>query len=153
MHVAYLSQDGMETTRIKQLCTAFAVLVLLALAISAYAQTDTGAIVGIVQDKGYARIPAATVDVTDTATGVTRSYVTSGQGEYQALQLIPGVYSVTVKHAGFQIEVRQNITLNVQDRIEVDFSLGVSADQQQVVVNENTVELQTQSAEVNGVMP
>jgi hypothetical protein len=153
MHVAYLSQDGMETTRIKQLCTAFAVLVLLALAISAYAQTDTGAIVGIVQDKGYARIPAATVDVTDTATGVTRSYVTSGQGEYQALQLIPGVYSVTVKHAGFEIEVRQNITLNVQDRIEVDFSLGVSADQQQVVVNENTVELQTQSAEVNGVMP
>ena len=152
MHATDLSLQKMGITRIVQVCIAFAVLLTLA-TISARAQTDTGAIVGFVQDKSNARVPAVTVDVANTATGVTRSYLTNGDGEYEALQLIPGLYSVTVKHAGFQTAVRKNITVNVQDRIQVDFSIGVSADQQQVVVNETSVELQTQSAEVNGIMP
>ena len=144
--------EEIMTTRIRNIFAAFALLLTLG-TVSAYAQTDTGAITGIVQDKSSARIPAATVDVTNTATGVTTTYVTNGSGEYNALQLIPGIYSVTVKHAGFQTSVRQSITINPQDRVQVDFSIGVSAVEQQVVVNETTVELQTQSAEVSGVMP
>jgi hypothetical protein len=119
----------------------------------AVAQTDTGAIVGIVQDSSGARIAGATVEVADKATGVIHSTVTGSDGQYQALQLIPGIYQVTVKHAGFSTTVRDNISVDVQDRIQVDFAVGVSGEQQQVVVNETAAELQTQSAEVNGVMP
>jgi len=144
--------EGIMIARMKNIGAAFAVLLTLG-TISAYAQTDTGAITGIVQDKSSARIPSATVDVTNTATGVTLTYVTNGSGEYYAQQLIPGMYNVTVKHAGFQTEVRQSIAINPQDRIQVDFSIGVSSVEQQVVVNESTVELQTQSAEVSGLMP
>ena len=104
MHATDLSLQKMGITRIVQVCIAFAVLLTLA-TISARAQTDTGAIVGFVQDKSNARVPAVTVDVANTATGVTRSYLTNGDGEYEALQLIPGLYSVTVKHAGFQTAV------------------------------------------------
>jgi carboxypeptidase family protein/TonB-dependent receptor-like protein len=132
----------------------FTTLVFLAAAvIPVRAQTDTGAIVGVVQDKSNARIAGASVDVTDDAMGVTRSYATNGDGEYEALQLIPGVYSVSVKHAGFGNSVRKGVTVNVQDRVQVDFVLTVSGEQQQIVVTETTAELQTQSAEVAGVMP
>ena len=53
-------------------------------------------------------------------------------------------------HAGFGTAVRKGITVNVQDRVQVDFVIGVSSVQQQVVVTETTAELQTQSAEVAG---
>jgi hypothetical protein len=151
MHAIDFSMPRAWTTRIKMICLALALP--FAAIVPVCAQTDTGAIVGIVQDNSNARVPAATVEVTDKATGVVHSYSTNNEGEYQSLQLIPGVYSVTVKHAGFSTAVRDNVTVNVQDRVQVDFTVNVSGEQQQVIVNETAEELQTQSAEVNGVMP
>jgi hypothetical protein len=151
MHALRFSPLGFGIRTARQLSLAIAAL-LATSAISAYAQTDTGSIVGIVQDRSDARIAGTAVDVTNTATGVTRSYITNADGQYLAEQLIPGVYSVTVRHSGFGTIVRQNITVNVQDRVQADFVLSVSSVEQQVVVNEAAVELQTQSAEVNGVM-
>jgi hypothetical protein len=151
MHALTLSLRTIGLTRVRRFSLAAAAL-LMVLAPPAFAQTDTGTIVGIVQDKSNARIAGAAVDVMDTSTGVTHSYVTNSDGQYEAQQLIPGVYRVTVKHAGFNTEVLQNITVNVQDRVQADATLGVSSVQQQVVVNEAAVELQTQSAEVSGVL-
>lgn len=134
-----------------RVCFALAAL-LIAPAIPAVAQTDTGTIVGSVQDQNNDRLPGATVEVTDTATNVMHAYQTNSDGAYQALQLIPGVYSVTVKHEGFSTQVRTAITVNVQSRIQVDFSMKVSSVQQQVVVNEVAAQLQTQSAQVSDVL-
>ncbi len=131
---------------------SFALAPAAALALPAGAQTDTGAIAGIVQDKSNARLPGATVEVTNVATNVTQNYVTNADGIYQALQLIPGTYEVTVRHSGFATQVRQGIVVNVQSRVQVDFSMGVSSVQQQVVVKEVAAQLQTQSAEVNNVL-
>jgi len=151
MRALHFTSPKVWINRSKWACFT-ATFLLTAAAIPVCAQTDTGAIVGVVQDKSNARVAGATVDVTDDATAVTRTYTTNGDGEYQALQLIPGVYSVSVKHAGFGISVRKGVTVNVQDRVQVDFTLVVSGEQQQVVVTESTAELQTQSAEVAGVM-
>jgi len=136
---------------VQRACIALAVLFAVT-AISAFAQTDTGTIVGIVQDKSNARVAGATVNVTDAATSVTRTYTTNGDGEYEAPQLIPGVYNVSVEHAGFGTTIRKGVTVNVQDRVQVDFAIGVSSVQTQVEVAATTAELQTQTAEVNGVM-
>lgn len=131
---------------------ATCVLFAAAAIVPVFAQTDTGAIVGSVMDKNGARLPGATVDVTDTATNVTRSYVTNGNGEYDALQLIPGVYTVTAKKSGFAVQVRKGVTVNVQSRVLVDFTMTVSSVQQQVVVNEAAAHLQTQTAVVDDVL-
>lgn len=151
MHPINFVFPRMAIRAFRQLCLPLAAL-LLATAIPVRAQIDTGAIVGIVQDNTGARLPGATVDVTNMATNVTRSYVTNGEGSYEALQLIPGVYSVTVKKSGFATKVQQNITVNVQSRVPVDLSMTVSSEKQQVVVNETAAQLQTQSAEINGVL-
>ena len=142
---------GLALRIARRVCFALAVL-SVALALPAGAQTDTGAIAGIVQDKSNARLPGAAVEVTNVATNVSQNFVTNADGIYQALQLIPGTYTVTVKHSGFATQIRQGVTVNVQSRVEVDFSMGVSALQQQVVVREAAVHLQTESAEVTNIL-
>jgi hypothetical protein len=139
------------TARFALVCFALVALLVVS-AVPAFGQTDTGAIVGVVQDQSNAHVPGAKVRVTDTATGVSHTYVTNGDGEYEALQLIPGLYSVSVSHAGFATAVRDKINVQVQGRNQVDFVIGVGAVQQNVVVSESTAVLQSQSAEVTVVL-
>ena len=149
MH-GFESSQKRAVTWVKQACLALCLTWMTA--IGSYAQTDTGSIVGTVQDKSGARVAGASVEVMDAATGVTRSYTTNSDGEYVAVQLIPGTYTVTVKQSGFSTEVRQNVTVNVQSRLEVDFTLNLTSVHEQVVVNENVAQLQTQSAAVAAVL-
>ncbi|MGA9465952.1 MAG: TonB-dependent receptor [Terracidiphilus sp.] len=116
------------------------------------AQTDTGSIVGTVSDASGAVVPGVEVEITNSATNVTQSVVTNAAGVYQALQLIPGTYNVKVSHAGYTTGIRQGVTVDVQTRAQADFTLTVGNIQQQVQVNTSTEELQTQSAEVVGVI-
>ena len=52
----------------------FALIVLLAIsAVPAFGQTDTGSIVGIVQDPTHAVVIGAEVTITNTATNVSRT--------------------------------------------------------------------------------
>jgi hypothetical protein len=131
----------------------FALVVLLAIsAIQAFGQTDTGSIVGIVQDRTGAVVVGAQVDIINTATNVTRSLVTNTDGSYQALQLIPGVYRVKASRAGYSTSVQDNVRVDVQTRAQVDITLTVGAVSQQVEINASSLLLQTQSAEVSGVL-
>lgn len=140
-------------SRCKRLCFTFCAFLALATACRpVFAQTNTGSIVGTVRDPSGAVIPGAHVDVTNNATNVTMSFVTNADGEYQALQLIPGVYSVKGTNPGYSVEVRPNITVFVQSRIQVDFALAIGKVQQQVQVTANSQLLQTQSAAVTGVL-
>ena len=127
-------------------------LLLLAAAIPGLAQTDTGSIVGTVRDSSGVVIAGAKVDITDTATAVTRTLATNGDGEYQALQLIPGNYTIKASQSGFATAVRENVTINVQTRAQVDFQLTVGAVTTEIQVGASSQLLETQSAEVSGVL-
>ena len=152
MQTADLSAQRMKWNA-HTVLACFALVVLLAIsAIPAVGQTDTGSIVGIVQDPTRAVVTGAQVKITNTATNVTRTLVTNADGSYQALQLIPGVYKVTVSHAGYSTSVQDNVTVDVQTRAQVDITLTVGSVSQQVEINSSSQLLQTQSAEVNGVL-
>jgi hypothetical protein len=136
----------------RQMRTFVASILCVLAVLPVFAQTDTGSIVGTVRDPKGAVVPGAEIDLTNTATNVTTTFVTNADGGYQALQLIPGVYNVKATHPGYSVEVRPNITINVQTRAQVDFALAIGTVQEQVQVSENTQLLQTQSAEVSGVL-
>ena len=127
MQVTDLSRQRMMwNARTVSVC--FALIVLLAIsAVPAFGQTDTGSIVGIVQDPTHAVVIGAQVDIINTATNVTHSFVTNTDGSYQALQLIPGVYRVKASHAGYSTSVQDNVTVNVQTRAQVDITLTVGS--------------------------
>src|SRR5712664_3935515 len=83
-------------TRIRAVPVTLIVLIaLLTAQTSARAQVNAGRIVGTVSDPSHAIVPHATVVVTDIATGLSVTVITSERGDYVVTPLNPGVYRVT----------------------------------------------------------
>jgi hypothetical protein len=143
-------QSSRKETLILMLGLGVAILSLPSL--PAFAQIDTGAIVGTVRDTSGAVVPNAAVKVTNMATGITIQVTTNKSGEYLATPLIPGTYRVEVSSAGFQSEVTDNVVIHVQSRPSVDFTLKVGSVATTVQVESAAPLLQTQTADVGGVV-
>ena len=116
------------------------------------AQIDTGAIVGTVRDSSGGSILKATVVLANSATGIKQNTATNDAGEYQFLALPPGTYSVSTSAPGFGPQVQNNIELHVQSRLSVNFNLKVGQVTEAVEVQASGALLQTQSADVGGVV-
>jgi len=110
-----------------------------------YAQEASGNIVGTVLDATGSLVPNVRVTVTEVATNRSRTVDTNGSGEYQVPYLVPGGYTVTAEHAGFQKMTTSGITLNVSQTVRVDFRLEVGTATQNVEVRADAVQLQTES--------
>ena len=65
----------------------------------AFAQLQSGRIVGTVFDTQKAGIPGATITVTNLATNLARSAVTDSEGNYVVTPLDPGTYNVSCRDA------------------------------------------------------
>lgn len=117
-----------------------------------FAQIDNGTIIGTVQDASGAVVPSADITVTNNATGVVVHLKTNADGTYQALALNPGSYSVTVAAVGLAGQRMDKVEVHVQSRVQVDFVLRVGQVQQQIQVTTAEPLLQTQSADVGGVV-
>ena len=76
---------------------------------SSHAQTPTGTVSGVVTDPASAPVAAARVHLTNLDSGLTRILTTSGEGEYSAAALPPGVYRVTAEATGFSVLERTAI--------------------------------------------
>ncbi len=108
---------------------------------------------GTVQDASGAVVPEVQVLVTNTATGVQKSSVTTGSGEYFIPDLIPGTYNVEATKSGFETKRVENIQLNVDQQAKVDFQLAVGTTKQEVTVAGGSMPLlQTSDASVGTVV-
>ena len=117
---------------------------------SAWAQEAT--VVGTVTDPSGAAVPNASITITNTDTGVTRTLPTSSDGQYVAPDLGIGHYSVRVTAAGFKAAEQKGLTLAVGDRTRIDFKLEVGSAQEQVTVEANAIAVQTDTGEVSNVV-
>ena len=88
---------------------------------AAFAQSDSGRVVGTVTDVSGAAIPGATVTVTNTENGSVRVDKTSASGQLNIAAVPAGNYSARVEAPGFQsqsfnfaVVVTQVQTLNVK---------------------------------------
>jgi hypothetical protein len=135
----------MSGTRFR-LITAFAALVLAATVNPAYAQLDTGSIVGTVTDSSGGVLPGVTVTATQVNTAVATTVITTDKGQYVFPALKIGRYTVAAELSGFRRAVREGIELNVQSRVEANLKLEVGQLSEEVKVTGNTELLQTQTA-------
>ena len=94
---------------------------------SVSAQKFSGQLTGTVSDQQGAAIPDATVTVTQPATGVVRTVMTSGDGNYSIPDLPIGVYRINVTKSGFKATVAENVTINVSSVTRQDISLSIGA--------------------------
>ncbi|MGB9199094.1 MAG: carboxypeptidase-like regulatory domain-containing protein, partial [Terriglobales bacterium] len=108
----------------KAIRLALFVAVLLFLASSLLlAQGSEGRILGTIADVSGAAISGATITVTNTATGVSRTTASSKAGEFVVPQLEAGPYSVKIQAKGFATVDRTGIHLEVAKDVRVDVQL------------------------------
>src|SRR5215813_12602576 len=124
----------------------------LFLSLSLWAQVEQGSLVGVITDPQRAPVASAAVEFQSLTTNVKRSTVTNASGEYNSLPLQPGRYSVTVRQAGFR-ERTAEVTLDVGQRLQLDFALELGAVTEQVSVAANAVAVETASSEIGQVRP
>lgn len=101
----------------------------------AAAQETTGTITGVATDTTGAVLPGVTVSVKHVQTGRTQEFVTTETGRYTAPLLQPGQYEVTFTLSGFQPRTVTGIEVHVNDRLEVNGTLGVSGLSESVQVS------------------
>ena len=119
----------------KLLCRGIFSLLLLLMAISfASAQESRGTITGKITDPNGSIIPDATVVIRNLDTNISATIQTNEDGVFVAPLLQPGRYSVSVTGNGFKKSLRDQVILNVGDRLSVDFKLEVGTESQQVTV-------------------
>jgi hypothetical protein len=109
-----------------------AIVIWILLAPSALAQNAQ--ITGLVKDSSGAIIPGATVTARNVDTGLTRTAVTEGSGEYRLPSLPPGRYSVAVELSGFSTETRPDIILIIDQTAILNFTLKPAAIAETVTV-------------------
>jgi outer membrane receptor protein involved in Fe transport len=116
----------------------------------ANAQTDLGNLNGRITDPQGAVVPQATVTITSSDNGFTRTVVTNGVGIYSIPALQAGRYHVTAAKGGFQVSATDTRVI-VGQTIAADFQLAVGAETQTVNVSsvDSSVAIQTESHEMN----
>ena len=130
---------------------ASAVLLLLTPAYSS-AQTDQGAITGVVQDSSGAVISNAQVTAKNIDTGLALETKSNNSGVFVFSPLKIGNYTVSATSTGFQTVSRENLHLDAQQRLNLNFALPAGAVTQTVKVDSEVPVLQTQDAAVGQVI-
>ncbi|MGO9319148.1 MAG: carboxypeptidase regulatory-like domain-containing protein [Terracidiphilus sp.] len=128
------------------LAVFFCVVVLLFAAKVNSQTAGTASIQGVVTDASGALIQNASVSITNVATQVKHTTVTSGSGLYSFPNIAIGAYTLEVTASGFERYRQTNIVLEVGSSIAVNPVLKVGAANQTIEVTATDLALQTEDA-------
>ena len=132
----------------RALLAALLVALFLAMASATMAQNITGTITGTVKDQAGAVVPAATVTVTNSGTGYSRTAATSSSGTYDFPLLPLGEYRLTVTKEGFKTNSQTGIVLHVGATAVVDAILEIGSVTQRVTVEAAPITVNTTNGTV-----
>ncbi|MGH9254304.1 MAG: carboxypeptidase regulatory-like domain-containing protein, partial [Vicinamibacterales bacterium] len=115
------------STRICRALSFITSCMLLAASLAYGQATATGTFNGRILDQGDAVLPGVTVTATNVSTGVVRTTVTNEEGQYSIPGLETGAYKLETELAGFAPAVRDNVRLDVNATLTVDFRLVLAS--------------------------
>ena len=123
-------------------------IVMVLFSMQSFSQETTGTITGVVSDQSGAVIPEATVTVTNQETGQGRTTVTGNNGNYMALELRPGRYSVMIEATGFAHREVRDIVVLLGRTSQVNVSLDVGEIEETITVTTTSALIDTHSTMV-----
>jgi hypothetical protein len=130
----------------------FALLLLIAVAVVAPAQTPTGGLRGSVTDPTKAIISDAVVTVKNKATGAERIATSGSGGDFIISNLLPGEYEVKVTAKGFKTNIA-GVTILVGDTATLEVALEVGDASETVVISgDSTALVNPSDFKVDGVI-
>ena len=106
----------------------------LLIAVSGFAQFQTGNIYGKVQAKDGSVLPGVTVTL--TGVGAPENTVTDAQGNYRFLNLSPGTYTLKAELAGYGTATRSGVGVRVGANSDVTMTLNPSVSESITVTAE-----------------
>lgn len=112
----------------------------------------TATLAGAVTDPSGAAVPAAKIQIVNTATQVAKETTADAQGRYQFSFLQPGPYQLNVVADGFNTFHQTGITLNVNAPATVNVKLALHSVSQEVTVDSNAVMIDTESSTLHQVI-
>ncbi len=112
-----------------------------------HAQYDNGSLVGTIKDASGAAVPGAQVTLTNTATGITATTMTSTTGDYQFPDVRVGVYNVAAAATGFSKAEADRVTVSVGVRQRIDLGLKIGGSETVVEVTGVELQLETENSE------
>jgi hypothetical protein len=136
--------------KIARLLTLFTLSLFLP--VMALCQVDTGSISGTVRDTSGSVIPGVNVTLTNQGTGQSISTTSKSAGEYTFSPVRIGRYSVSAEMTGFEKIQQNNVTVDVQQKVQVDLLMTLGKTSETVTVDAAPPALQTQDASVGQVI-
>ena len=115
----------------------------MGIAVCGWGQVSSGSLLGDVRDEKAASVAGAAIQARNNQTGFSRSAVTNDFGSYRIDDLLPGAYTVTAQHDGFQTVTVSPFFVEVDQKARLDFDLRVGSAHDTVTVTARTSPLQT----------
>src|SRR5438552_4903681 len=128
------------------------ILVVLLAGLPFRASAQDATIVGTVTDQSGSVMANVKITITNAETSLARTITTNDSGQYVAVDLRIGHYSVKAEAAGFKVAEEKGLVLNAGDRRRVDFQMALGAAQETVTVEANVVHVQADSGEASNLI-
>ncbi len=125
---------------------------VFALSCAALFAQATSQIQGVVNDASGSAIPGAEVKATQTETGTVRTVTSAADGGYVLSNLPIGPYRLEVSKQGFSTYVQTGIVLQVATNPTVDVQLKLGVVSEQIQVEANATQVETQTTSVGSVI-
>jgi hypothetical protein len=129
-----------------------AVILVLILGTTAYAQIDRAVLEGTVTDQSGAAVAAARVKILAMDTGIAQEQTTNSNGYYRFPGLAIGRYTVTLAHTDFKTKVVQDVVLQVGQTRTLDAALVIGVPDEKIEVKASTAPSDRSSAEAATVI-
>ena len=129
-----------------------ALLLLVSFPIVLCAQSTNASLTGRVTDSSKARIVDAKVAAISAETNLRYETTTNGSGEYYLSNLPPSAYRIEVEKSGFLKLIRPDVTLHVQDGLEINFEMKVGTTSESIIVQGDAPLQDIESATVSTVV-
>jgi Carboxypeptidase regulatory-like domain/TonB dependent receptor len=113
------------------------------------AQSTNASVTGRVTDPSHALIGGAKIASNNTATNFRYETTTNNSGEYYLTNLPPGLYEIEIEKSGFKKLVKPDVTLHVQDAIELNFEMSVGSASETIIVKAGAPLVNTESGTVS----
>lgn len=128
------------------------VLPLLFSFAAAFAQTmGTGTITGTLSDPSGALVAQARITAKNLSTGIERTALSDAQGLYVIPAVQVGTYQIQAGHEGFKTVTQENVHLDIDTTVTVNFALEVGSTSQSVTVDAAPPAVQTASGEMGTI--
>jgi len=127
-------------------------LAVVVLSLTAMAQTNVGSVSGTITDSSGAIIPRASVTLFNPAKGEKTATISNSIGEYVFPMVRPGTYALTTEVKGFKTVVRENLVIQVAEKIRVNISLEPGELAQKIEVQAESPLLQPDTSSIGTVV-